>query len=69
MSALSKMTIDELHAENARLMAERGEAERGFKKQQTAIQRELNRRAVTARIEAMSEAEKAELRAALGGGK
>ena len=67
MTTLAKMTTDELHAENARLMTERGEAERGFKKQQTAVQVELNRRAAAAKVAALSDAEKAELRAALGG--
>jgi hypothetical protein len=50
MPALGKLSEEELLAENERLMEARGKAERGFKEQQSAIQRELARRAAATRL-------------------
>lgn len=48
---LTKLTVDELEELNIELGEKRAEAEIGFKVQQSAIQAELSRRAVYARVE------------------
>jgi hypothetical protein len=58
------MTVEELEEENRALMAQRAEAEAPLKAKQGEIARELNRRAVQARLQAALEGVPAEDRAA-----
>lgn len=55
MVNLAKLSDEELEAKMYELMAARGEAERGYKEQQLAVQAEIDRRAVTKRVEAALE--------------
>jgi DNA-directed RNA polymerase specialized sigma24 family protein len=70
-TSLSKMAVDELLAENEKVMAERAAAEAPLKARSQAINVELNKRAASARLEAALEGlgpdERAELLAAVKG--
>jgi len=63
MPTLTKLSTEDLYAENERLMGARGEAEQGFKTQQRAVNDELDRRAATAKLEVALEGLSPEARA------